>query len=102
MSEGPVLAVDCAPKVNLYLRIVRRREDGFHELETVFQSVSGGDRLTAETAPELTLRCSDPSIPTDERNLVLKAAAALRERYPAAAARGARLDMEKHTPAGAG
>src|SRR5689334_17761764 len=87
----PKSEIACPPKLNLYLRIVRRREDGYHELETVFQSVGGGDTLRAEPAEELTLRCSEPGIPTDHTNLVMKAAFALRERFPEAASRGALL-----------
>lgn len=96
------LSVECPPKLNLYLRVVRRREDGYHELETVFQSVSGGDTLTASPAAELTLACDDPNLPTDDGNLVLWAARVLRARYPTAARRGAELRLTKRTPAGAG
>jgi 4-diphosphocytidyl-2-C-methyl-D-erythritol kinase len=98
----PALRIDCPPKINLYLRIVRRREDGFHELETVFQSVGGGDVLTAEPAGDLSLRCSDAALSTGPANLVSRAAMKLWERFPEAAGRGAALHLEKHTPMGAG
>ena len=94
--------IACPPKINLYLRIVRRREDGFHELETVFQSVGGGDTLRAEVAEALTLTCTDPEVPSDERNLVIKAALLLQRRFPAAIGRGAALHLLKRTPTGAG
>jgi 4-diphosphocytidyl-2-C-methyl-D-erythritol kinase len=97
-----VLHIECPPKINLYLRIVRRREDGFHEIETVFQSVGGGDTLSGSPSGELSLRCSDPELPVDDRNLVLRAAEALRERFPDARNRGAALDLVKRTPMGAG
>jgi 4-diphosphocytidyl-2-C-methyl-D-erythritol kinase len=100
--RNPQSAIHCPPKVNLYLRIVRRREDGFHELETVFQSVGGGDTLAATPAGTLTLTTTDPDLPVDERNLVMKAALLLRERYPRAAGRGAALTLVKRTPSGAG
>lgn len=104
MTSSPVrsLRVECPPKVNLYLRVVRRREDGFHELETVFQSVGGGDTLSAAPASELTLRCSEPEIPVDDRNLVMRAATLLRRAFPSAAGCGASLDLVKRTPAGGG
>lgn len=101
-TAAPTLRIECPPKVNLYLRVVRRREDGFHELETVFQSVGGGDTLSAMAAPELTLRCNEPDIPVDERNLVLRAAALLRAVYPTAEKLGGALDLVKCTPAGGG
>ena len=93
--------IACPPKINLYLRVVRRREDGFHELETVFQSVGGGDTLAASPAAGLSLGCTDPSIPTDERNLVLRAAQILRSRC-GAEEEGAALSLTKRTPVGAG
>ena len=96
------LRVECPPKVNLYLRIVRRRDDGFHELETVLQSVGGGDTLTISTADGLTLRCDSPEVPTDERNLVLRAARALLKHYPEASERGAMFDLVKRVPIGSG
>jgi len=93
--------IDCPPKINLYLRVVRRRDDGYHELETVFQSVGGGDLLQGAPAPDFALQCSDPELPTDSRNLVVKAAEVLRARYPGCAG-GAALRLEKRTPMGAG
>src|SRR5579872_6878360 len=87
-------------KVNFFLEITGKRPDGYHELETVFQTISLADELTIDPADELTLTCSDPTLPTDERNLVLRAALRLQEllREP----RGARIHMEKKTPMGAG
>jgi 4-diphosphocytidyl-2C-methyl-D-erythritol kinase len=52
-GAAPAYQLACPPKINLYLRVVRRREDGFHELETVFQSVGGGDTLAASLAARL-------------------------------------------------
>jgi 4-diphosphocytidyl-2-C-methyl-D-erythritol kinase len=89
-------------KINLGLRVHGRRPDGYHEISTVFQTVSLRDTLSFQTADDgkLELACSDPSIPTDESNLVLRAAAALRERY--GVSRGARVELEKVIPAGGG
>jgi 4-diphosphocytidyl-2-C-methyl-D-erythritol kinase len=101
-GAAPLLGVECLPKVNLYLRVVRRREDGYHELETVFQSIGGGDRLTAAPASTLTLRCSDPELPTDSRNLVLRAAELLQERHRLEPGSGAELRLLKRVPAGGG
>jgi 4-diphosphocytidyl-2-C-methyl-D-erythritol kinase len=100
--HSPAWRIECPPKINLYLRIVRRREDGFHELETVFQSVGGGDTLYGQLAADLFLTCTDPDVPADARNLVLRAALLLQERYPEAAVKGARLHLVKRTPTGAG
>jgi 4-diphosphocytidyl-2-C-methyl-D-erythritol kinase len=89
-------------KINLSLRVRGRRADGYHELETVFQTISLCDRLTFELRDDarLELTCDAPDIPCDESNLVYRAALALRERYEAR--RGARIALEKKIPAGGG
>ena len=89
-------------KINLTLRIHGRRTDGYHEIETVFQTVTLHDRLTfeADGDGQLELTCDAPDIPCDESNLVHRAAVALRERY--GTRRGARIRLEKKIPAGGG
>ena len=65
-------------KVNLDLRVLGSRPDGYHELRTVFQSIDLHDTVTAEEKPgPFALRCRTPGVPLDERNLVWRAAAAL-------------------------
>ncbi|MBD0373029.1 MAG: 4-(cytidine 5'-diphospho)-2-C-methyl-D-erythritol kinase [Pyrinomonadaceae bacterium] len=89
-------------KINWRLHVLGRRADGFHELRTIFQTVTLQDRLIfAQSETEsLALTCDDASIPVDERNLVLRAARALREKYEVRA--GARVHLEKRIPAEAG
>ena len=87
-------------KLNLGLHVLRRRPDGFHDLATVFLPIGWADRLAAEPAATVSLACSDPALPTDERNLVVRAALALREW--AGVERGARLRLTKRVPYGAG
>ncbi len=96
----PVIRVKAPAKINLFLEITGKRADGYHTLSTVFQTISLGDRLTGSHAKELMMTCSDPSLPVDERNLVMRAAMRLREalREP----RGARIHLEKIVPMGAG
>lgn len=87
-------------KINLYLEIIGKRPDGYHELSTVFQTVSLCDRITFEPADGLRLRCTDASIPTGESNLILKAAHKLRERSGFRG--GAAIFLEKHIPSPGG
>lgn len=82
-------------KINWSLRITGRRTDGYHDLETVFQTISLYDELELEPAERLSLTCDDPSIPVDASNLVLRAARALGE--PAVA-----IELRKRIPAGGG
>jgi 4-diphosphocytidyl-2-C-methyl-D-erythritol kinase len=69
-------------KVNLYLSVGDRREDGYHELTTVFHAVSLLDEVTVRNADVLSLEMSGEgveSLPTDERNLAWQAAELLAE-----------------------
>ena len=65
-------------KVNLDLRVLGTRTDGYHELRTVFQSVALHDTLLCIARPgPFALRCRTPGVPLDDSNLVWRAAAAL-------------------------
>lgn len=65
-------------KVNLDLRVLGNRPDGYHELRTVFQSIELHDTLVcAERSGPFVLKCRTPGVPLDDTNLVWKAAAAL-------------------------
>jgi 4-diphosphocytidyl-2-C-methyl-D-erythritol kinase len=66
--------VNAYAKINWSLRITGKRADGFHDLETLFQTISLHDTLTFEDSDHLSLTCDDPSIPVDETNLVIRAA----------------------------
>ena len=94
--------VRCPAKINLFLDVVRRRPDGYHDIDTVMQAIDLFDELEIEPRRDgaLTLACSDPTLPTDERNLVVRAAAALREATGCRA--GARMRLTKRIPTQAG
>jgi 4-diphosphocytidyl-2C-methyl-D-erythritol kinase len=82
-------------KINWSLRITGKRPDGFHDLETLFQTISLHDTLTFAEADHWSLTCDDPSIPVDDSNLVLRAARALGG--PPVA-----IELRKAIPAGGG
>ena len=101
--SGLVFEREAPAKVNLSLRILGKRADGFHELETRMARISVMDTLRAESAEPgsgLRFTCDDPSLPTDESNLVVKAVRALEQ------AAGRRFDLAIHLtkriPHGAG
>ncbi|HMS42779.1 MAG TPA: 4-(cytidine 5'-diphospho)-2-C-methyl-D-erythritol kinase [Pyrinomonadaceae bacterium] len=87
-------------KINWFLRVLGKRDDGYHELCTLFQTISLADEITFSVRDELSLTCSDPRIPTDENNLIIKAANALREKFTIKL--GAKIHLEKRIPAPAG
>jgi 4-diphosphocytidyl-2-C-methyl-D-erythritol kinase len=91
-------------KINLSLRVLGRRADGYHELRTVFQSIALHDTLTIRRARgPFTFTCDNPACPASESNLVWKAAARL---WTAAgrddAPRDVRIDLVKRIPMEAG
>lgn len=89
-------------KINLGLEVVRKRPDGYHDILTLFQSVSLADEIDFRPAPrgELLVRGDDPGVPWDESNLVHQAARLLRERTRAEA--GAAIAVRKQIPSGKG
>jgi len=87
-------------KINLLLRVLGKRNDGFHELCTVFQTVSLHDNLNFSEHKKITLTCNDKKIPTDARNLIVRAAEILRDRF--GIERGAKIHLEKNIPAPGG
>jgi len=87
-------------KVNLLLRVLGKRKDGFHELCTVFQTVSLHDNLSFSEHKKLTLTCDDKKIPTDASNLIIKAAKILREKF--GIKQGAKIHLQKTIPAPGG
>lgn len=99
MSEA--LVIEAPAKLNLSLRVVRRREDGFHDIDSLMVRLPGlCDRLTVSAADEDSFSCDDPSVPGDGSNLVLKA----RDAYRAASGYSApvAIHLEKRVPHGAG
>ena len=96
-----LLRLRAPAKLNLYLRVLGRRPDGYHEIETVFERIDLADELTFELHPsEVRLTCSDSSLSCGEDNLILQAARLL-EREAGVSA-GARLHLEKRIPVSAG
>jgi len=88
-------------KVNLLLNILRKREDGFHELETVMQPVQLCDRLEVSRATAgISLTCDSTALPVDGTNLVHKAATAFLR--AAGIADGVKIHLDKNIPLAAG
>jgi len=88
--------------VNLSLEVIRRRDDGYHEIETIFQCIDLADIIDIELTSDsrIEIECSVADIPTDDRNLCHRAIVAMRSR--SVPSLGARMHIEKHIPSGAG
>lgn len=78
-SDREEIVLHSPAKINWMLRIPGRRDDGFHEIETVFQTISLEDRILCREADRDELTSSDASLPLDSSNLVSRAVAALRD-----------------------
>lgn len=68
-----MLSLFSPAKINLFLRVVSKRPDGYHELSSLFQTISLGDRLEITCSEKDRFICTDPHLPTNSSNLVWKA-----------------------------
>jgi 4-diphosphocytidyl-2-C-methyl-D-erythritol kinase len=96
---------DAPAKINLALHITRRREDGYHELESLIVFAGVGDDLDGELADADSLTISGPfadGLDAGSSNLVLRAVAAFRNRWPHLAPSGLKLHLTKNLPVASG
>ena len=93
-------------KINLYLEIIGDRDDGFHELVMILQSIELADRIDikAGDTQRITLFCEHPLVPTNETNLAYRAARLMCETFPDTYANYGGIDIaiEKNIPVAAG
>jgi len=120
-SAGGFVQIRAFSKINLILEVLGKRPDGYHELKSVMQSLALHDTVTigygdGVTFPVLTktskpvfwlnhkdnfrLTCSDPNLPTDDRNLVTRAAKYIMREY--GITQPVSIHLEKHIPVAAG
>jgi 4-diphosphocytidyl-2-C-methyl-D-erythritol kinase len=98
MTEMQVLA---PAKINLSLKILGRREDGFHEIETLIAPISLADKIDIERQSRwIDFSCDDPTVPTGDENLVVRAAKVFFEKTKISS--GLRIKLHKKIPHGAG
>lgn len=94
-----MIEVPAPAKVNLVLEVLNKRNDGYHEVRSLIQAINFCDLLHFETAYELSFECNINNLQTQD-NLVIKAAVLLRNTY--GCKRGAKIQLEKKIPSGAG
>jgi len=105
MPAAPSVVVSSPAKINLHLDILRRRDDGFHDLATIFQAIDLEDELSVGFArgetDELVVRDA-PGLAADASNLVLRAAALLRSELGATTVPPLAMELAKRIPMQAG
>ncbi len=98
MTKMQVLA---PAKINLSLRILGRRDDGFHEIETLIAPISLADKIDVERESRwIDFTCDDPTVPSGDENLVVRAAKVFFERTKISG--GVTIKLQKQIPHGAG
>jgi 4-diphosphocytidyl-2-C-methyl-D-erythritol kinase len=103
MNKAPWISRNAPAKLNLYLHLTGKREDGYHLLESMFAFLEVGDVLSAAPYDSLELEVTGPFLHAageKQQNLVWRAAELLSKE--AGMSKGAMLRLEKHLPVGAG
>ncbi|MGR0481054.1 MAG: 4-(cytidine 5'-diphospho)-2-C-methyl-D-erythritol kinase [Candidatus Electronema sp. V4] len=104
-SSRRILMIHAPAKINLYLKILGRRPDGYHELDTLMQKVALYDELdlslTDTDTPGIRFVCKDAGLPEDEGNIVFRAAMLFLEQT-GRAGQGVRIVLRKRIPLAAG
>lgn len=98
--KGNSFTLPSFAKINWHLQIAGKRDDGFHELCTIFQTISLCDKLTFSESEKIILTCDNPQIPIDDTNLIVKAAKILQKK--SGTEKGAEIHLEKKIPAPGG
>jgi 4-diphosphocytidyl-2-C-methyl-D-erythritol kinase len=101
-QRADTVVVQAPAKVNLFLEVLGKRPDGYHDIETLMVAVSLNDELEfkEESSGAIRLRCDHPELSTGPDNLICRAAALLKERT--GCARGAEIVLHKRIPLAAG
>ena len=100
MTSEKSVHLQAPAKINLALRVLAKRSDGYHDIQTVFLALDWYDQISISPSSSISMTCSDPTLPTDDLNLVMRAALLLAKRC--AISSGAAIHLEKNLPYGAG
>ncbi|MEE9584002.1 MAG: 4-(cytidine 5'-diphospho)-2-C-methyl-D-erythritol kinase [Candidatus Brocadiales bacterium] len=103
MDPKKTITLTAPAKINLFLEVLGKRPDGYHELETVMQEIDLADTLRLEVTDrdqDIELTCTEPDIPCDQDNLVWKAARIFQKETGIKS--GVRVHLIKRIPVAAG
>ena len=99
MASRSVLQLEAHAKINLTLEVIGKRDDGFHDIVSIMQTIDLHDDVTLKLADEITLTCDDPDL-TSQDNLAFVAARKLKE--VSGVDLGVDITLQKHIPVAAG
>ncbi|MEW6101976.1 MAG: 4-(cytidine 5'-diphospho)-2-C-methyl-D-erythritol kinase [Candidatus Omnitrophota bacterium] len=96
------LTLNSPAKVNLFLKVLNKRSDNYHNIKTIFERISLFDTISLEATPgkRIKINCKDPQVPKNSSNLCFRAAAILQERFGVKS--GVEIAIIKRIPVGAG
>lgn len=100
MSKGKTTTYQAPAKVNLSLRVMGKREDGYHSVDILMAKLDLTDSIDFYTSRTTTLLCDTPGVPTDESNLVMKAVREFEKAYGRKTKQ--KITLTKNIPHGAG
>jgi len=93
--------IDSYSKINLTLNILAKRQDGYHDIETIMQSINLTDRLFIKEEKEgIKIKCNHPQVPIDNQSLAYKSAEKILSRYRIT--KGVKIEIEKNIPLASG
>lgn len=88
-------------KLNLYLKVLGKRADGYHDIETLFERIGIFDKITAREASRgVEIKCTDSSVPTGRGSLCYRAVEVLKKRFRIK--KGVKIRIDKRIPVAAG
>jgi len=87
-------------KINLVLNILNKRRDGYHEIETIMQSVNLADNLTITKEEGIKIECNNPQIPVDKGSLAYQSAEKILQKYKIKS--GVKIRIDKRIPVASG
>lgn len=96
----PPLSVKAFAKINLGLLITGKRTDGYHTLETIFAPINWYDIIGFSEAENISMTCSNATLPVDDSNLCIRAAKSLQKF--SGCTKGVAMTLQKNVPFGAG
>jgi 4-diphosphocytidyl-2-C-methyl-D-erythritol kinase len=95
------IQINSYSKINLTLNVLRKRKDGYHEIESIMQSINLADKvIITEKREGITVKCNNPQVPVDINSLAYKTAEKILNQYRIK--RGVKIEIDKKIPLASG